>query len=325
MKPRVTLLLFLTILVAHAGPVTDHGRLQVSGRRITGEHGGTVSLAGNSFFWSNYQGQYYNAATVNWLKTDWKATIVRAAMGIEHGGYLEHPEIEKAKIYAVVDAAIAADLYVIIDWHDHHAHQHTAQAISFFTEVARRYGHHPHVIYEIFNEPLDSATWAGDVKPYAEKVIAAIRSVDPDNLILVGSPTWSQDVDIAAADPLKDHNVAYTLHFYAGTHQQKIRDKALVALKKNIPLFVSEWGSCSADGDGAIDVESTKEWMSFMREWQLSHCAWAVSDKNEASSIVIRGASASGQWAESDLSANGRLVRDWIRSWDATTRPPGQK
>lgn len=303
------------LLTLRAGPVSDHGRLQVDGHKIAGAHGQPVSLAGNSFFWSQWEGKFYNAETVNWLKDDWHAGIVRVAVGIEKEGYLEKPVTEKPKILAVIDAAIAADLYVIIDWHDHHAHQHTVEAIAFFEEMARTYGRQPHVIYEIFNEPLANASWSRDVKPYAEKVIAAIRAIDPDNLIVVGSPHWSQDVDIAAEDPLKDANVAYSLHFYAGTHKQGLRDKAVKALRKGLPLFVTEWGTCNSNGNGKVDFESANAWMTFMREWQLSHCNWSVSDKKETASIVVPGASSTGGWADSDLTESGRLVRGWIKGW----------
>lgn len=305
----------LPVLTLRAGPVGEHGLLRVDGHKIVGAHGQPVSLAGNSFFWSQWQGKFYNADVVDWLKKDWHAGIVRVAVGIEQDGYLEKPEVEKPKIIAVVDAAIAADLYVIIDWHDHHAHQHTTQAIAFFEEMARTYGKQPHVIYEIFNEPLEKASWSREVKPYAEKVIAAIRAIDPDNLIVVGSPRWSQDVDVAAEDPIKDANVAYALHFYAGTHKQGLRDKAVKALRKGIPLFVTEWGTCSSTGDGKVDFESTKAWMAFMREWQLSHCNWAVSDKKEAASILMPGASATGDWPDDALTESGRLVRGWIKGW----------
>lgn len=298
-----------------AGPVSERGRLRVDGNKIVGADGKPASFAGNSFFWSQWQGGFYNASVVNWLKKDWKAGIVRAVLGVENGGYLAHPEVEKAKVRALVEAAIAADLYVIIDWHDHHAPRHTEQAVAFFREITRQYGRDPHVIYEIFNEPDRGLTWSGDVKPYAEKVVAAIRANDPDNLILVGTPNWSQDVDIAAADPLTAGNIAYSLHFYAGTHKQWLRDKALKALKQGLPLFVTEWGTCNANGNGPVDVESTREWMNFMREWGLSHCNWSVADKKETSAIVVPGASPTGGWAETDLTESGRLVRGWMRGW----------
>jgi len=300
-----------------SGSVRRHGRLYVLGNRIVGEHGRPVSLAGNSFSWSQWQSPFYNAEVVNWLKLDWKASIIRIAMGVEGGGYLEHPQEEMARVCTLVDAAIAADLYVIIDWHDHHAHQHTAQAIAFFQVMARKYGQYPNVLYEIFNEPEGEVSWAKDVKPYAEQVIAAIRAIDPENMIIVGTPHWSQDVDVAAEDPLKAKNIAYALHFYAGTHKQWLRDKALIALQKGLPLFVSEWGTCNADGNGPVDEVSTREWMDFMQQWGLSHCNWAVSDKDETASIVKPGSIVFGHWVDDDLTPSGRLVREWVRSWAA--------
>src|SRR4051812_4222005 len=184
------------------GPVTAHGRLHVKGNKLVGADEKPVSLAGVSFGWSQWEARpYYNAEVVNWLKQDWKAGIVRAALGIKPEGYLGHPEREKGRVIKVIDAAIAADLYVIIDWHDHEASKHPDLAIAFFQEMARKYGDHPNVMYEIFNEPTTGLTWTKDVKPYAEKVIAAIRAIDRRNLIIVGTPNWSQDVDIAADDP----------------------------------------------------------------------------------------------------------------------------
>ena len=98
---------------------------------------------------------------------------------------------------------------MIIDWHSHHAHDYEAEAIAFFEEMAQTYGEHPNVIYEIYNEPMQ-ISWSNTVKPYSESVIAAIRSIDPDNLIIVGSPTWSQDVDVVAQDPIEGYANFYT-------------------------------------------------------------------------------------------------------------------
>lgn len=299
------------------GSVKRHGLLYAVGNRIVGEHGMPVSLAGNSFFWSQWQGKYFNADVVKWLKFDWKSAIIRIPLGVEGNGYLDHPEAEQARVCALVDAAIAADLYVIIDWHDHHAHQHTAQAVKFFEDMARKYGRFPHVLYEIFNEPAKGATWLADVKPYAEQVVAAIRAIDPDNMIIVGTPHFSQDVDVVADSPIKAKNIAYALHFYAGTHKQWLRDKAVIALQKGLPLFVTEWGTCAADGRGEVDDASTREWMDFMQQWGLSHCNWAVSDKVEAASILKSGSAVDGHWVDGDLTVSGRLAREWMRSWAA--------
>ncbi len=316
--PHLIFILALALVsCAAAAPenVARHGRLQVEGNRIVGAtHGDPVSLAGMSLFWSQWIGQYYNAETLAWLKKDWNITIIRAALGIGADGYLENPAAERARIKTVIDAAIAQDLYVIVDWHDHHAEDHTAEAAAFFADLAKTYGHHPHVIYEIYNEPL-RVSWSDTIKPYAETVIAAIRAHDPDNLIVVGTPFWSQRVDQAAADPLADPNVAYTLHFYAGTHKAELRAWAQRALDAGVALFVTEWGTVNANGDGRVDRKSVDAWMDFIRQNQLSHLNWSVANKDEGASILKPRVKTLSGWTERDLTKSGRYVRELIRTW----------
>jgi endoglucanase len=308
--------------LAIPGVVSAHGRLQVDHTRIVGADGKPVSLAGVSYGWSQWEAKrFFNAGVVNWLKQDWHADIIRAPLGIhEEDGYFQNPVENLNRVIAAIDAAIAADVYVIVDWHDHNAQLHTARAIGFFQEIARRYGNRPNLIYEIYNEPKQGYTWKLDVKPYAEQVIAAIRAIDPDNLIVVGTPNWSQDVDVAAADPIQDTNLAYTLHFYAGSHKQRLRDKAAKAIDLGAALFVTEWGTCAASGDGPVDRESVEAWMQFMRQHGLSHCNWAVYDKKETAAIVLPRASSTGGWTDADLTPSGRYARELVRNWPAEAK-----
>ena len=311
------LVLPLIAVLANAAPlrpVEQHGRLRAKGNYVVGKDGLPVSLAGNSLFWSQWQGKWWNSQCIDWLQKDWNAKIIRAAMGVEGGGYLQHPREQQQMVENVVNAATHAGIYVIIDWHDHRAERNEAAAIQFFQEMARKFGQQPNVIYEIYNEPVN-ASWKQQIKPYAEHVIAAIRAIDADNLILVGSPHWSQDVDVAAADPIKAANIAYTLHFYAGSHKEKLRAKAEKALATGVALVVSEWGTCDANGNGNVDEASTAAWMEFMAKWKMIHCNWAVSDKREAASIVVPGASVAGGWKDSQLTKSGVLVRQWMRDW----------
>jgi endoglucanase len=302
----------------------DVAPLSVSGNQIRAG-GQPASFAGNSLFWSNtgWGGErYYNANLVRWLKTDWKSTLVRAAMGVEEsGGYLQDRSGNLARVRAVVDAAIANDMYVIIDWHSHRAESYRNDAIAFFQDMARSYGNRNHVIYEIYNEPLQ-VSWSGTIKPYAQAVINAIRAIDPDNLIVVGTPTWSQDVDVAAADPVSGTNIAYTLHFYAGTHGQSLRDKAQTALNRGVALFVTEWGAVNANGDGAVATAATQEWMNFLRARGISHANWAINDKAEGASALKPGSSTSGGWPASQLTASGTLAKQIISGWGGSTPPP---
>jgi len=299
--------------------VDRHGLFQVDGNRIVNKDGEAVSFAGNSFFWSNdnWGGErYYTPEVVAWLKEDWNTTIVRAAMGVEDpGGYLDNKLVNKNRVKTIVNAAIDVGIYVIIDWHSHHAEDHTDEAVNFFQEMATLYGENDNVIYELYNEPLD-ISWSNTIKPYALTVISAIRAIDPNNLIIVGTPEWSQRVDLAAADPITDFsNIAYTLHFYTIYHQQWLRDRASAALESGIALFVTEWGSI---GYSLVDPEAN-EWMTWCFTNKISHCNWAVNDKEEEWSILVPGASTTGGWSEDDLTDAGKLAKSIIANWPRST------
>lgn len=322
-RRAVAALLGGLLLVQAGAALADVSALSVSGNKILAG-GQPASFAGNSLFWSNtgWGGEkYYNASAVAWLKNDWKSRVVRVAMGVdEGGGYLQDPAGNKARVKAVVDAAIANDMYVIIDWHSHHAEDYRTQAVAFFEEMARTYGRSNHVIYEVYNEPLN-VSWSGTIKPYAQAVINAIRAIDPDNLIIVGTPNWSQDVDAASRDPIRGTNIAYTLHFYAGTHGQGLRDKAQTALNNGIPLFVTEWGSVNASGDGAVAEAETAAWMDFLKTRGISHANWALNDKSEGASALVPGASTQGGWTAGQLTRSGTLARQIISGWASTPTP----
>lgn len=300
-------------------PIERFGALSVTGNRITDNQGRAIALSGMSHFWSNTgygQEGYYNPKIVKYLADEWDATLFRAAMGAdESGSYLDQPEANVARAKVVIDAAIDIGAYVIIDFHSHHAHEYPEKALTFFREMATLYGDKPNVIYEIYNEPLNTADWKKDVKPYSEKVIAAIREIDPDNLIIVGSPTWSQDVDIAAKDPIKGYdNIAYTMHFYAGTHGEQLRAKTQKALDAGLAIFVTEWGTINANGDGDVAPESVKKWVEFMDKNCLSNANWAVSNKAEGASMFKPGTTQSGPWSDADLSASGKVVKQIVKN-----------
>ncbi|MEM7763119.1 MAG: glycoside hydrolase family 5 protein [Pseudomonadota bacterium] len=307
-------------------PVDWHGQLRITNGRVSDQHGNPLSIAGPSLFWHNLgwaqpgglePGSYYKADVVAAVLRDWNAPIIRAAIGAERpGGYIPEPDYAWQKLTAVADAAIDNGMYVIVDWHTHHAEDYPEAAAQFFTRVARRYSGNPNIIYEIYNEPLPAADWTGVIRPFAEPLIKTIRAIDRDNLIVVGTPSWSQDVDAAARAPLEvSDNLAYTLHFYAGTHRQGLRDKALFAMDRGLPLFVTEWGAINADGDGTADIAETERWMAFLREHRLSHCNWSLHSKAEGASILKPGTPAHGRWTTADLTATGQLTTGIMREW----------
>ncbi len=297
-----------------AGSVNQHGQLKVDGIRLIDQRGDRVVLRGVSFGWHNWWPRFYNADAVKWLVTDWGCTVVRAAMGVEPtDAYLSNPESSEKLIYDVVDAAIADDIYVIIDWHSHNIRLEEAKA--FFQKIAGKYGKYPHIIYEIFNEP-EQQSWE-EVKAYSEEVIKTIRAVDPDNIILVGSPHWDQDIDVAAANPITGYkNIMYSLHFYAATHKQNLRDKADAALNKGLPLFVSECAGMESSGNGPVDDAQWKQWVEWMEKHHISWVSWSISDKNETCSMIQASAPSNGGWNQSQLKEWGITTRKYIKEYN---------
>ncbi len=292
-------------------PVEKHGKLSVDGVLLVDEQGNPVVLKGVSYGWHNLWPRFYNASSAEFLVHDWNANVLRAAMGIMlKNSYLENPELALSCVTQVVDAAIDNGVYVIIDWHSHDIH--IEEAKTFFAQMARKYKGVPHVIYEIFNEPVYDS-WE-EIKAYSEAVIAVIREIEPDAIILVGSPHWDQDVHIAADNPITGYdNLMYTLHFYAATHGQELRDRGNYALSKGLPLFVSECAGMKATGDGPIDKQEWQRWLDWMDAHQISWAAWSVSDKEETCSMVLTQGASEGGWTDSDLREWGRIVRDELK------------
>lgn len=301
---------------SNAGIVTTvpTGRLQVSGTKLTDESGNIIQLRGVSTHGISWFPDYVNYDAFATLRDDWGANVVRIAMyPEEYNGYLSGGD--KAALKQIIDNGVnyatQLGMYVIIDWHvlNYAPSRHTQEACDFFAEMASKYSGHDNVIYEICNEPV-GADWNADIKPYAETVIGTIRQFDDHALILVGTNTWSQDVDSVVGNMLDDGNVMYVAHFYAGTHKENIRNKISTALNAGVPVFISECSICDASGNGGIDYASANEWLDFMNSNQLSFIAWSLSNKAETSALISSGCSAKSGWSDGDLSETGR----WFKS-----------
>lgn len=298
------------LIIPEGSPVDIHGHLKTSGNKILDKNNNPVQLRGMSLFWSQWMPQFYNKEAVAWLVKDWNINIIRAAMGVdENGGYISFPEREKQKVFTIIDEAIAQGIYVIVDWHSHHAEDYLEAAKTFFNEVSSKYGHQPNIIYELYNEPLNEVDWVKDLKPYHEAVISKIRENDENNLVVCGTRTWSQRVDEVIGHEINDDNVAYTLHYYAASHKQSLRDIAQKALDANIPIFVTEFGTTIYDGNGFVDKKESKLWWDFLDANKISWCNWSISDKDESSATLIPGVSGNGNWKKSEITESGCLVK----------------
>ena len=318
-KAFITVLLLVAHGTMNAQPVKAYGKLKITGTQLVDKNNKPVVLRGMSFGWHNLWPRFYTAGAVKTLYKDWNCSVVRAAMGIElnNDGYLKNPDFSTTRVKAVVNAAIKEGIYVIIDWHSHNIQQ--AEAKIFFTEMAATYGKYPNVIYEIYNEP-DYETWE-EVKKYSIEIIKTIRAIDPDNIILVGSPRWDQDIHLPANDPIKDFdNLMYTVHFYAATHKQWLRNRTDSAISKGLPIFISESAGMEASGDGPMDYIEWKKWIDWMDAKGLSWITWSVSDKNETCSVLKPSAASNGKWKDEDIKESGIKTRGYLRSYPSVRK-----
>ncbi len=307
---KVTGALLAASLCSFAGPVSHFGKLVSCGANICGEKTGTstpIQLKGPSLFWSTGDpAVLFDPVTVEWFTLNFNIGIIRAPMAIKYYGqnkepisasdgnqgvtsygYLstgsEYKVLTKNLIKKIVDAAIENDIYVIVDWHSHNAESETSEAANFFKEMATEYKDVPNLVWEIYNEPMCDA---GQVNSYAKTVTAAIRGTGNENLIIVGSPSWSSQPNTQAAQGLHNSyaNIAYSLHFYAaeGAHNSYQNN-----IPSNAPTFVTEWGATGANGDGSVSDASG--WRSWMDQKNIGGCMWFAGPDKQSSAMFPEG------------------------------------
>lgn len=290
------------------------GALKVIGTQLTDSRGTPVQLKGISTHGIAWYPEYVNAACFRQFREEWGMDVVRLAMyTAEYGGYCTGGNQDELKelIRDGVSCATDCGMYVIIDWHilsDGNPNTYLEEAREFFGEIAEEYAEYTNVIYEICNEPNGGVSWS-DVKEYAEQIIEVIRGEDEDGLILIGTPNWCQYVEQAAADPITAYdNIMYTLHFYAATHTDSLRDAMTKAVEAGLPVFVSEYGICDASGNGAIDKEQADRWAELLDEYGISYVAWNLSNKAETSAILKSSCGKVSGFTLEDLSDSGKWL-----------------
>ena len=320
------------------GPVSYYGALHTSGNKIVGaKNNQQAMLRGISLFWSDATGDpYYNSTVISWVVDNFKIDVFRYAMGVEYydsnGGtsnkvdvstsYKANPTGQLSTIDRMVQAAIENDVYIIIDWHSHRAHLEKDLAKEFFKTVSEKYKDVPNVIYEIYNEPVNNngGDW-GTIKSYANTICPVIRA-NTQNLIIVGTPNWSQHPEQGARDPIQSTNIAYVLHFYASSHSKgSYGGNVSSALNAGYPVFISEWGTTNADGDGEPNSSATNEWTSFMDQNNIPNCNWSLRqqtshvDKKSEKSAIFAGDKPLITAADLDkatLTSSGNIIKSYL-------------
>ena len=323
--------------VAYADtPVGRHGKLSV--QKVDGytapimvdQNGVPTQLRGASTHGMHWFPQYVNQNAFQTLRDDWGINMVRLVCYPRDGGsvgYLTGGDSTKQQLDTLiqngVDYATKLGMYALVDWHVHayNPNEYLKEAKTFFTKYATMYKDHDNVLYEICNEPTGTNWYSGngkDLYTYCSEVIETIRAIDPDAIIICGTNTWSQDVDQVAAKPMKDlgfKNIMYTFHFYSATHGENLMKKVRQATKDGTPIFVTEFGICSADGNGSYDAENADRWIALLDELNISFACWSYSNCNEKSAYFKSSCSnAGGDWTADDLTTTGKWLINTCRA-----------
>lgn len=291
-------------------PVANHGALSVDGTDIVDKDGKVFQLKGVSTHGINWFPDYVNKDAFSSL-AEYGVNSIRLAMyTADYDGYCSGGNQQKLEnlIDTGVQACSELGMYVIVDWHilnDNDPNQNKDAAKTFFETMSKKYADKDNVIYEICNEPNGGTTWES-VKSYAEEIIPIIRNNDKKALIIVGTPNWSQDVDVASRNPIEgQENILYAAHFYASTHKDDIRKKVREARRNGLPVIISECSICEASGNGSINYNEAESWMEMINEGNISFFVWNLSNKDEQSSLLKPSVTKTGGFTQDDFSETG--------------------
>ena len=344
------------ITPTRVGPVSQYGQL-ITGKNSAGEgriygscegvkDGAEVQVRGMSLYWSLKPEavEYWSEEGIASMVRDMNIQVVRGAMattsddwwGCKNGaskcgdnpsdhmrGYAADADYQTSLMKTVVEAAIKQDIYVIIDWHSHQAHEETSNAQKFFQEMAQTYGQYDNVIFELFNEPLQ-IDW-NTVKNYANQIIPTIRQYS-DNMILVGNPSWDQNPQMAIGNEVTDsgNNTAYTLHYYAMSHcvsgDKCVGSNGEKAIKAGLSIFMSEWGTGDANGGGSPGQYENKQWQDFADKYKLSWANWSASHISEGTAAFSGGSNKNSL----QYSASGNMVKGFLATNPTTYTKCGE-
>jgi hypothetical protein len=321
MKRILILLPLLAFLPAYlfSTPVSVNGKLKVTGIQLVNACGNAIQLRGVSSHGLQYEGHCLPAAALSFAAAaaGMGADVFRIAMYVDEGGYMTNPASFTSQVDTLVDQIGALGMYAIIDWHildnpgaggSGNPNDRIASARTFWEHEATQHKGKAYVIYEICNEPSPaSVSWA-TIKQYADDIIPRIRAIDPDTVILVGTPVWSQLGAAVVSSPLSYANIMYVFHFYAASHSTSL----ITPYVGQIPIFASEWAASTSSGGGTLDFVNATNFLNIFAANKISWCSWSYSDANESSAMFNVGTCPGGPYDVAHLSSEGNYIRNNI-------------
>ncbi|GAB2875608.1 cellulase family glycosylhydrolase [Streptomyces mayteni] len=218
-----------------------------------------------------------------------------------------------------VQQAVDLGVYIIVDFHRVQNFGTENGGVpgeivqEFWEYVAPRYADIPNVIYEVYNEPINPASWP-QWKSYIQPVVDGIRAVAPNNLLLMGGPNWSTMVNQAAADPIDDANTAYVYHLYPnqGAATAANLDQRFGNAAQQIPVILTEfgWNPAGPYSDPTVTQGTTGCWGSPLRDYldarpHISWTAWTFDNYWKPQMF-------DEDWNLLGGEHQGQFVQDWL-------------
>lgn len=208
-------------------------------------------------------------------------------------------------------------VYCVVDYHAIENWDTTSidtRLKAFWDIAAPRYKDLPHVLYEIFNEPITSTSLGNDwvnFKPTVQGWVDYVRNLAPDNVILVPTPNYDQKVSEVPASPLTGANLVYVEHCYPGhvpggsyrdsngdpvssetlATKTTWMDGAFVNAASTIPVFMSEWGYNSTDSgfyllNSPNDASYGEPITDYMNSNSIHWTSWSFSTNTSPIMLV---------------------------------------
>ena len=295
----------LAVFATQSFGIAKYGQLSIKNAHFVNAAGQNVQLKGMSMYaWTPAAINFYNTSCMNHLAQDWKCTAIRIP-------YMSSGSVSMAHLDSVIQGCVNNGMYAIVDWHGG-SNSDVASPTKFFQTVATRWHTVPNIMYEPQNEP--TVAWSA-IKPYMETVIKAIRAIDPTNIIICGDPSWDQQPQAAAADPITDAtNIAYTMHFYAASHPVGSYGPGIkTAMSKGCAIFITEYGTCNASGHAPLNLPATTAWYNFLDSNMIGSTNWGVEAEDlDGAAAFTKAASSTGPWPDNVLNGDATFVRTYI-------------
>ena len=323
------LLAFLMCTIVNLGfaqaqtPVSKNGQLKVVGLKLCNQYGNPIQLRGMSTHgiqWYGW-GSCLTEASLDALAYDWGSDVLRISLYVQEGGYETNPTAFTNQVTTLINEATERGMYALVDWHQltpGDPNANLTNAKKFFTDICTLHKDKNNIIYDICNEP-NGVAWSR-IKTYSDQIIPVIRAIDGDAVVLVGTHAWgsmgisdgrtAQDI---VSNPVNFSNIMYTFHFYAKDHRDEYLNE-LDWASDRLPVFVTEFGTQEASGDGPNDFAMAQRYIDLMRNKKISWTNWNYSDDSRSGAVWTTGTCSNGPWNTSRLKPAGTQVRSWMLS-----------